>query len=274
MTVRLAFSMFAFFEPDVLVIDEALAVGDAAFQRKCYRRMEELSRESNRAVILVSHDLQSIVKLCDRVYWIDHGSLRQSGEPETVVQEYLRFLFGGDGAATLAAAKSPAGGKEDTPAIPRQGLLGRSAAAIVYDKRGVEMLGAWLENSSGELLTSVKVATRFSICYALRFSERVERPVFGIRLNTTRGECLLATNTVMMGAKVGGVESGQTVVMRWPILPGLAVSDYFISCGCSVEDDLHRFLMREVDGYQFSVTGEAIQGGLCSLNEMPTMGVL
>jgi lipopolysaccharide transport system ATP-binding protein len=284
MTVRLAFSIFAFFEPDVLIIDEALAVGDAAFQRKCFRRMEELTGDSNRAVILVSHDLQSIIKLCRRAYWLDHGAIRLSGDPTSVVQEYLRETFAND-RASLPAPVLPASrpvsdfrtreltdwsaSEPAEAAIPTTGLLSRSPAAIVYPAAGVELAGVWLEDDQNAVAATVAVDQPFSICYALRFGFLTEMPVFGLRVNTTRGDCLIATNTQMTGVGTAVFSAGEAVVVRWPILPGLAVGDYFISCGCSLDDDVYRFLMREVDGYQFSVTGSQRQSGLCSLNAAP-----
>jgi ABC-type polysaccharide/polyol phosphate transport system ATPase subunit len=292
MTLRLAFSMFAFFEPDVLIIDEALAVGDVAFQRKCFRRMQELVEDSSRAVIVVSHDLQSIVKLCQRAYWIDHGRVRQEGDPAAVVQAYLRNTFAADALdgvstatenpaesprpAVSASPSSPPAAKAGPPPrrldIPESACLPRSSAAIIYPPGGAELLGVWLENAAGTPTATVRVDEPLAICYALRFNVAVARPVFGIRVATTRGDCLISTNTRLLDQPTGDFAAGQVGLVRWPILPGLTVGDYFISCGCSWEDDLYRFLMREVDGYQFSVTGQWRQSGLCSLNGMPLIG--
>jgi ABC-type polysaccharide/polyol phosphate transport system ATPase subunit len=292
MTVRLAFSIFAFFEPDVLIIDEALAVGDAAFQRKCFRRMEELVADSNRAVILVSHDLQSIIKLCERVYWIDHGVIVQSGDPSIVCQEYLRETFSrspgtsGEGRGEGVFEKQTTFDTPNHPhpnplpeyrergpeqRIPAEGSLSRSPAAIVYPNAGVELLALWLEKHDRQITATIPIGEPFSICYALRFTGAVQRPLFGIRVATTRGDCMIATNTQMQQSTTGDFSAGETAVIRWPILPGLAVGDYFVSTGCSLDDDVHRFLMREVDGYQFSVTGSRIQAGLCSLNGPPVI---
>src|SRR3712207_351343 len=92
---RLAFSVAVNMEPDVLLIDEALSVGDAGFRRKSYRRMRQLCRQA-RTIILVSHGLQSIRKLCDQALWMHGGELRMLDEPETAVDAYKRFLHVGD----------------------------------------------------------------------------------------------------------------------------------------------------------------------------------
>ncbi len=275
MALRLAFSMFAFFEPDVLIVDEALAVGDAAFQRKCFRRMEEFIGDAKRAVILVSHDLQSIVRLCTRVYWMDQGVIRQAGDPQTVVQAYLRHTFAGDVVApSRQIPRAPLMVRDEARRIPADAYRARSPAAIVYPVSGVELLGLWLEDHAGPVTAAIQVDEPFFICYALRFHVDVQRPVLGFRITTTRGEVMIATNTQMQHVDTPHLGSGQAIAVRWPVNPGLEVADYFVSCGCSLNDDVHQFLMREVDGYQFSITGERRQSGLCCLSRTPAIRYL
>ena len=87
MRLRLAFAVAAHLEPDVLVIDEALAVGDAEFQRRCLGRMEDLQR-SGRTVVFVSHDLGAVGRLCERTLWLDEGRVRPTG-PRTTLRRYF-----------------------------------------------------------------------------------------------------------------------------------------------------------------------------------------
>src|SRR5437660_2445556 len=89
MYMRLAFAIAVQVDPDVLLVDEVLAVGDEAFQRKCYARMAEF-RQGRRTVVLVSHDLDAIRRFCDRALWLDHGRLAADGDPRTVTDQYLR----------------------------------------------------------------------------------------------------------------------------------------------------------------------------------------
>lgn len=93
MRVRLGFAVAAHLEPEILIVDEVLAVGDAEFQRKCLGRMNEVASEG-RTVLYVSHQMDSVLGLCNRAIWLDKGQLRLDGRPETVVKEYL-----GNGAA-------------------------------------------------------------------------------------------------------------------------------------------------------------------------------
>src|SRR3712207_154920 len=98
MQLRLAFAVAAHLEPDVLVVDEVLAVGDTEFQRKCVGRMAEVEEEG-RTVVFVSHDLQTLVRICRRSLWLDKGEIRGSGSTRDIVRQYL--------ASGLSASDSP-----------------------------------------------------------------------------------------------------------------------------------------------------------------------
>ncbi|MGI8558879.1 MAG: ABC transporter ATP-binding protein [Solirubrobacteraceae bacterium] len=91
MRLRLAFAVAAHAEPDIVVVDEVLAVGDAEFQRRCLGRMARLHRDG-RTVLFVSHDLGAIASLCSRVVWIDHGRIRDNGSSASVIEAYLRSV--------------------------------------------------------------------------------------------------------------------------------------------------------------------------------------
>jgi lipopolysaccharide transport system ATP-binding protein len=120
MYVRLAFAVHTAIDPDVLIIDEALAVGDAAFQAKCYRRLREL-KDKGTSILLVSHDVQSIRLFCDRAVWLDRGRVRLEGKPEQVTALYLQELHGGQ--PVEATATVPA-----LPATPSPSALGNAFA--------------------------------------------------------------------------------------------------------------------------------------------------
>ena len=97
---RLAFAVAVMMEPDILLIDEALSVGDARFRRKCARKMRELCSE-DRTVVLVSHALGTIQELADQAIWMEHGEMRMWDEPDAVVNAYTEFLEVEQNAVTL-----------------------------------------------------------------------------------------------------------------------------------------------------------------------------
>lgn len=93
MYVRLAFSVSAHLEPDILIIDEVLAVGDAAFQKKCLAKMKEVSSQEGRTILFVSHNMSLVQSLCQRAIWLDSGQLMDQGPTHPVVQNYLQSVF-------------------------------------------------------------------------------------------------------------------------------------------------------------------------------------
>ena len=95
MYVRLAFAVAAHLEPDILVVDEVLAVGDAEFQRKCLGKMEEVSRREGRTILVVSHNMGVVTRLCTKALWIHQGSIRDLGDPEAVIGRYLAQVVPG-----------------------------------------------------------------------------------------------------------------------------------------------------------------------------------
>jgi ABC-type polysaccharide/polyol phosphate transport system ATPase subunit len=279
MSVRLAFSMFAAFEPEVLIVDEALAVGDASFQRKCYRRMEEMIESGQHSVIIAAHDTGAITKFCDKAIWLDGGQMRMSGNPQEVVQAYLRELLVSSaqtapapgGAAIAASGAEAAGAPRPATQAPADGTLARSRAAVVYPSSGAELLGVWIEDSAGRVTQTMQVDEPATICYALHFTSPQESPVFGTRITNVRGDPLVVTNTQVQGVSAGHYNAGESEVVRWPLRPGLGIGDYFISCGCSLRDDPQQFLLREVDAYQFTVLGTPRCWGVCSLLDAPQL---
>lgn len=89
---KLAFSITAILETDIMLIDEVLSVGDAAFKEKSYNKMKELISDENRTVVIVSHSLDTIKNLCDEVLWLHNGKIKKIGEPELVIEEYKSFM--------------------------------------------------------------------------------------------------------------------------------------------------------------------------------------
>jgi lipopolysaccharide transport system ATP-binding protein len=120
MSVRLAFAVAAHLEPEILLVDEVLAVGDAEFQRRCLGRMEDLS-ESGRTVLFVSHQMQAVAQLCDRAIWLDGGQTVRDGASSTVVAEYLQSGLGGGSRRTWP----------DLDAAPGDALVRLRSARVV-----------------------------------------------------------------------------------------------------------------------------------------------
>ena len=107
MYLRLAFAVAAHVEPDIVIVDEVLAIGDARFRTKCLEKMSEFGKEG-RTVVFVSHDLGSITQLCRRAIWLDHGQIQADGPSEEIVQRYVRGSIGDVPRADFTPDRDPA----------------------------------------------------------------------------------------------------------------------------------------------------------------------
>jgi ABC-type polysaccharide/polyol phosphate transport system ATPase subunit len=192
MYLRLAFAVAAHLEPDILVVDEVLAVGDAEFQAKCLRRMESAEREG-RTVVFVSHNLEAVNRLCQRGVWLDEGRIREAGSSEDVVERYLAAQVSRSvaelvadqhdapvvlrGVAVLGASGKPATMlRRDQPFTVqvrfavRTAVPGLDLAAYLLNSRGVEVLNeAWSDTAlvrasrPGEYVASLEVPSLLNV---------------------------------------------------------------------------------------------------------------
>lgn len=180
MVMRLAFSIAIHAEPDTFLVDEALAVGDAHFQQKCYRRIREF-RERGGSIVLVSHDLNAIKMLSDEVLLLDHGKVMEVGEPEGVVNVY-NFLVArqGDGNAQMTAT----GGSNPDYGTGEAELL--SAEIVGVDSRASTV-------SSGE---RVRCVVRY------RVNQVLPDLTVGILMRDRFGQDIFGTNSRLMGLEV------------------------------------------------------------------------
>lgn len=261
MVLRLGFSLYSFLEPKVLIIDEALAVGDADFQLKCFRRIEELTNHQERAAILVSHDMNAINRFCDRVIWLEKGRVMASGEPEEVTRQYI--MSSTRNAAEVAAPK-------DTSVSQ---FLPLSPSAIIYESPLCAISEVRIEDGDGSPMPVVRQGQRFRIAYAVVFGQDMAAPVFGIRIVNKRGDVVISTNSLLERLPMSNYAAGSRVELSWPIRGGLLPGDYFISCGVSRADALHDFAARYIDAFPLHIQGDAAAAGYFLLDGPPSLRV-
>jgi lipopolysaccharide transport system ATP-binding protein len=184
MRSRLGFAVAAHLDPDVLVVDEVLAVGDAAFQKKCISAMQEM-RGGGRTVLFVSHNMAAVENLCSRGIWIANGSVRLDGPTRSVIEAYM---------ATFSSADSTAG--ELTAVDERCG-----GGEIRFTR--VEFL-----SPEGELQSVVRAGRGILIRLHYRAKETIELPAFGLKITTDLGTLVTDTSTWMHGLVIPQVPAG------------------------------------------------------------------
>ena len=216
MVMRLGFAVAINVNPDILITDEVLAVGDEAFQRKCLEAIGRILR-SGKTIIFVSHALDAVRTLCNRAIWLDHGEVRADGATGAVIDRYLEHANRRHQLRLEAEYPTEADGRAAGPVHAREGAsasrFGTSAVAITnvdfLDAEGI---------ASRAFLTGQPWTIR--IYYQAR--ERVENPVFGLALYTTNGMNLMGPNTQFSGYEIPFVEGEGYIDYTIPSLPLLA----------------------------------------------------
>lgn len=249
MVVRLAFAVQAQIEPDILIVDEALAVGDAKFQSKCFARLDAL-KQAGTSILFVSHATDQVVTHCDRALLLHDGTMRQLGAPKDVVHTYLDLLFGGNRCRADPADPSETGpaprieaSQLDTQAAATSGNLfatrlnynpyefrwGDGAAAI-EDFR--------LVGRGGEQPAAVECGEPLKLVLGVAFLRDVERPIIGITIKTKDGITVYGTNSEMTppsGSPITG-RAGTHAQISFSFDCRLGPGDYFISVGIASRD--------------------------------------
>jgi ABC-type polysaccharide/polyol phosphate transport system ATPase subunit len=256
MQARLGFAVAVHVDPDVLLLDEVLAVGDLQFQERCLERIRALHADG-RTILLVSHDLPAVAQLCTRVLWLDDGQVRALGEPEPVIAAYRRHLLGdggwgiGDGVRAGVGSQG-SGARDEGPAAERSAADGGAIPQLLTPiPHSPSPTGRrW---GSGEIaLTTVELldgagrpATRFTtgapLVVRLRYRarRRVRRPVFGVAIYAG-GLQVGGPNTRVDGRPIAQVEGEGEIRYRIDALP-LVAGTYTLSAAVYDEQELHPF---------------------------------
>jgi ABC-2 type transport system ATP-binding protein len=191
MLVRLAFAVMIQVDADILLIDEVLAVGDAAFQQKCYDEFARLRRQG-RTVILVTHDMGAVERFCDRALLLERGHIDMIGDPHDVGLRYLDLNF-----AREDATREP----EEEP--PDRFGDGRA-----------EILEAWFEDGDGRRVGALPSGRRCCFVARTRFREDVVDPILGFALQNAEQQTVLAASTLAVAPRLGSFRAGQEVTLR------------------------------------------------------------
>jgi ABC-type polysaccharide/polyol phosphate transport system ATPase subunit len=248
MYVRLGFAVAIHTDPDVLLVDEVLAVGDEAFAHRCLRRIEELLA-SGRTVVFVSHALALVEDLCSRVLWLDRGRVRLLGEPRRVVDAYrasVAELEGREHRQEKEDRERAAPGEAPAPAISEEPLRWGSRAAEIVSLRLLDSGGAERYHfASGEAVT---------LEIGARADRRLRDFVFGVALQTPRGVEVWGTNTELAGLRPVRFEGEARVRLVCPALR-LAPGEYLIDVAVHARDGAPYDYRRKLAS--FTVTSES-----------------
>lgn len=246
MYVRLAFAVAVASDPEILIVDEALSVGDEAFQRKCFSRIEQIQK-SGGTILLVSHAPATITQLCSRVIWLDEGETMMEGAPKEVLAAYHRFLFAPPEkmAAVRAEIKQ---GRHAQETLALQPEL-RPESTVAYESRGAEILAPTLCDLEGKEVNLLTQGGRYRLHYRVHYDEAFSGVKCAMLMKTKSGFELGGGATEEREVAAG---SAQHVTMEFTcrLRPGT----YFMNMGTSALVDGERVtLHRILDALMFKV---------------------
>jgi len=238
MQVRLAFAVMTQVEADVLLIDEVLAVGDVAFQQKCFDVFNRL-RDEGRTILFVTHDMAAVRRFCHRAMLLEEGVIRALGDPREVAASYVDMNLDRD---------------SGDPAAPGARTGDGSA----------ELTEAWWENEAGERMSALRQGRPCSFKVRVRFHRRVEDPAIAVVFENEALHPLMATSTDWAGYRTGEFERGDEAIFAvsfdMAFAPGRVYASPWV-----VHRGGHRLMDRVAQLSTVVITGSHRSGGLVDL---------
>lgn len=252
MFVRLAFAVAINIDPEILIVDEALSVGDVFFQAKCYRKFEEF-KQKGKTIVFVSHDLSSISKYCDRVYLLNQGVLLGEGTPKKMIDAYKQVLVG----QYEEKDEQHVSGDE----------AGHNPELLEYGTHQAEILEAYLTDERGIRANTIVKGTSFSIHMKVAFYEHIPAPIFAYSVKNSIGVEITGTNTMVEKAYLDSGEPGQAKEVTFTQEMNLQGGEYLLSLGLTgYEGDRFQVYHRLYDALNITVVSDKNTVGYYDMN--------
>lgn len=229
MFVRLAFAVAINIDPEILIVDEALSVGDVFFQAKCYHKFEEF-KKMGKTILFVSHDLGSISKYCDRAILLNSGEKIAEGTPKDVIDIYKKVLtnqYNNDDSETNETDV------QLSDSIKLKETLSLNPNVNEYGSKIAEIYDFGIKDNNGNITNVIEKGSDYSIIMRVRFNTHVEQPIFAIAIKDLRGVTITGTNTMYERISTGTIEKGEFREIIFNQKMTLQGGEYLLSLGCT-----------------------------------------
>ncbi len=281
MFVRLAFAVAINIDPEILIVDEALSVGDVFFQAKCYHKFEEF-KKMGKTILFVSHDLGSISKYCDRVVLLNKGNKIAEGIPKDMIDLYKRVLvhqWDPDGSGTDQQKEADEKEQKETENhlhSMEKTLSGTqlwksrfeiNPSLNEYGTGQAEIVDFCVEDDRGNLTSTIEKGSRFRIKYKVRFYETIHDPIFTFTLKNVQGTAITGTNTMYEKKDIGDVEPQEEYLCVFEQEMNLQGGSYLLSISCTgYQDGEFQVYHRLYDVIGITVVSEKDTVGFYDMN--------
>ncbi|MDF2881835.1 MAG: transporter related protein [Clostridiaceae bacterium] len=228
MFVRLAFAVAINIDPEILIVDEALSVGDVFFQSKCFRKFEDF-KKLGKTILMVSHDLSSIAKYCDKVILLDGGKKVAEGKPKEIIDMYKKILV-----------NQLDTGKENRPKVENKAIEGKWSNSLIvnpdkveYGSKLAEIIDFAIIDEYDNITNSIMKYSEFKVKMKVRFAEDIEEPIFAFTIKDLKGTEITGTNTMLEKINISVIKAGDIKEITFTQKMNLQGGEYLMALGCT-----------------------------------------
>ncbi len=308
MYIRLGFAVATSVDPDILIVDEALSVGDEAFQRKCFSRIHEI-KDRGGTILFVSHSAPSIIQLCDSAVLMDRGELLLEHTPKMIISKYQKMIYAdADQMAMIREEIQQLGHQPSQPAEtlsepPKQNNFHPENPAspsslnweskngnykdyfdpklvpdhpIKYPSRGAEILEPHITTLAGEIVNHLVARNSYIYTYSVKFDKRAAHVRFGMLIKTVSGFELAGASFLATSQSIKQIEPGTIIAIKFKFECLLSPDVYFLNAGVSgIVEGEFTYLDRCIDVGMFRVQPyeESCSTGVVDLLIEPSLKV-
>ncbi len=233
MFARLAFSVAISVDPDILIVDEALSVGDVFFQNKCYRRFEEF-RERGKTILFVTHDMGSVIRYCNRCVLLNAGKKVAEGKPQEMVDLYKRIMVGqwNENEESLEEVSPVQSSNVKNDQLWKDQISTNPDIEVYGDGR-TDIIDFGIFSDTGDIGNNVYKGDYYSIKMKVRINEDNLNPIFAFKLRDIKGTELTGTNTMLEDIDTSQCKKGDIVTITFRQKQYLQPGQYLVSLGCT-----------------------------------------
>lgn len=233
MFVRLAFAVAINIDPEILIVDEALSVGDVFFQAKCYRKFEEFKKKG-KTILFVSHDLSAISKYCDRAVLLNQGVKLGEGSPKDMIDAYKQVLVGqyevpkaAEGVPDLTADSDVRAALETR----KKQQAGLNPETLEYGSKEAEIVDYYLTDKNGVQTTAILKGDEFTMHMRVKIHRDLPAPIFALSIKNIKGVEITGTNTMFEKSYLDSAAAGEVKEITFTQKMRLQGGEYLISLG-------------------------------------------
>ena len=274
MFVRLAFAVAINIDPEILIVDEALSVGDVFFQSKCYRKFEDFKREG-KTILFVSHDLSAISRYCDRAILLNQGDKVFEGTPKEAIDIYKKVLVdqfhrgtGTSDAVSGAGTDSQNPGQGSSKPMWKD-MFPANPSLVEYGEKNAEIIDYGLYDEKGLPTSNFLKGSEFTVKMKIHARETVLEPIFAFTIKNLKGIEICGTNTTMEKIPVPTMKDGDEHVVTFTQKIDLQGGEYLLSLGCTgYQDGMFRVFHRLYDVISLTVVSSRDTVGFYDMNSV------